>query len=100
MAEDAARPVRLDMGLDHREFFRLLPAVAEGSRYRVEGRTVRIAIGHGSVAIALGEERSRALGPTLKVPATSVEIAFEGLSAREAEAFVERFRRHYRRGGG
>lgn len=100
MARDAALVVRLEMGLDHREFFRLLPVAAEGRPFRIEGHTVRIEDGARAVTISLGTERTRALGPSLRMPATIVEFAFEGFGPDEAKAFVERFRLHYQRGGG
>jgi hypothetical protein len=92
---------RLEMGLGHEEFFRLLPSAVEGRRYTVEGARVIIEDGPGRrVIIRLKPESRRRLGPSLALPVTPVEIAFEGFGAADALVFLERFQRHYQKGGG
>ena len=92
---------RLEMGLDHEEFFRLLPSAVEGRRFTVEGTRVIVEEAPDRrVIIRLEPESLRRLGPTLVLPVTPVEIAFEGFRAADACAFLERFHRHYQRGGG
>lgn len=92
---------RLEMGLGHEEFFRLLPSAVEGRRYTVEGTRVIVEDAPDRrVIIRLEPESLRRLGPTLVLPVTALEIAFEGFGAADASAFLERFHRHYQRGGG
>lgn len=88
------------MGLDSREFFRLLPKATEGREYKVAGRQVTIEDHNGRVEITLSETTNRRVGPTLSMPVTFVELRFDGFSRSEARHFLKRFRRHYQRGGG
>ncbi len=100
MADDDGFSVQIDMGLDHREFFRLLPAAVEKCAWRVEDERVIIEDGGRRIDIELDESVTRSVGPTLKMPMTVVRLRFSGYRRSEAEAFLERFRRHYQRGGG
>ena len=87
------------MGITHAEFLRSLPPALKGAAFTAEGPHITIAWPPGVIHITLGTQGSRRLG-SLSLPATEVEIRFEGLSAEQAEAFLEGFRRAFQRGGG
>jgi hypothetical protein len=100
VADDDGFSVQIDMGLDHREFFRLRPAAVEERAWRVEDERIIIEDGDRRIDIELDESVMRPVGPTLKMPMTVVRLHFSGYRRSEAEAFLERFRQHYQRGGG
>ena len=89
-----------DMGLDHADFLRLLPRLAEGWQYQVESTNIRLSNAQGCrVLIHLGEEGIRKMG-LLRLPTTDVSLAFESCDEQQAEDFIKHFFRTYQRGGG
>ena len=92
--------VSIEMGLSHREFFRILPKAYAGVEYTVAERLVRFEDAEKSVEIRLSEEWPVQLGPSLVLPRTQVDFAFFGHSEAEREAFLWHFKMHYFRGGG
>jgi hypothetical protein len=87
----------LEMSLSREEFFRLLPA-AVGS-FVVDGETIRPPDGSRRWIIRLAPLADHRVG-SVTVPRHRVEIVVESGSEAEAEAFLERFRRGFLRGGG
>jgi hypothetical protein len=85
------------MSLLREEFFRLLPGAVKD--YEVEGDTVRWSEGGRVGTILLVGLKGRPLG-NLVIPRHAVEIALEGWSEAEGEAFMGRFHRAFLRGGG
>ena len=88
-----------EMGLDHRDFFRMLPRAMGEHPYEVDGRAVDARVGGGTLRISLGEERVRRIA-LLALPYTEVSFTFRGTSEAEREAFTRRFELAFRRGGG
>ena len=85
------------MSLLREEFFRLLPGAV--SAYEVDGDTVRWSEEGRGGTIRLVRMEGRPLG-NLVLPRHAVEIALEGYSEAEGEAFMARFHRAFLRGGG
>ena len=88
-----------EMGVDHRDFFRMLPRAMGEHPHEVDGRTVDASVGGGTLRIELGEERVRRIA-LLALPYTEVSFTFRGTSEAEREAFTRRFELAFRRGGG
>jgi hypothetical protein len=87
----------LEMSLDREEFFRFLPAAV--GPFEVNGDTTSWTDGNREWTIRLAAMPDRRLG-SVAVPRLRVEIALEKYSAADAEAFMDRFRRGFLRGGG
>lgn len=88
-----------EMGLDHRDFFRLLPRAMGAHRYTVDGHTVRAELGKGSVEIVIGEEQLRRIA-LLAIPYALVSFTFRGVTADAQQDFKKQFDLHFQRGGG
>ena len=91
--------VRLEMGLTHRDFFRLLPGATGHALVVREGNRLTVGTEAGQVAITLGPETARRLA-SLKVPVTEVTLEFTGFSPPARAAFLKRFDLAFRKGGG
>lgn len=87
----------VEMSLSREEFFRLLPAAA--GPFEVSGDTTRGEAGACRWRIGLTRLADRRVGSVI-VPRHLVDIVIEGCSEAEAQAFMERFRRGFLRGGG
>ena len=87
------------MGVDHRDFFRLLPRAMGEHAYAVDGTTVNVVVGRGTLRIDLGEEQVRRIA-LLALPFARVSFTFTGTSEAERDAFTRRFELAFRRGGG
>ena len=88
-----------EMGVDHRDFFRLLPRAMGDHPYEVEGDAVRAELGGGTLLIELGPERVRRIA-LLALPFTEVSFTFRDTDEAGREAFTRRFELAFRRGGG
>lgn len=88
-----------EMGIEHREFFRLLPRALESDDFEVAGDRIRMGDDKRRMEIVAtpGEPRRIAL---LTLPVTHVEIAFHGYTDAEVEDAMRRFDMHFQRGGG
>ncbi len=97
-------PVRFarDMGINRRDFFRILPTAIGDSTYRADGDDIVIGpiAGHGVLTITLGAESTRRLSALMVLPRMQVDFVFSGASQTDAEQFMQRFDFYYRRGGG
>ncbi len=89
------------MGLDHREFFRLLPAALAGYRHHTTPTSIAVELDDADsrLTIDLGPVGERRIA-LLRIPTTKVTFSFENCSAEATKAFLARFEGHYRRGGG
>ena len=91
-----------DMGLDRRDFFRILPTAIGNSDYKSHGNRVLIepVVDGGSLTITLGAEESRRLSALMVLPRMQVDFAFSGVAQDEVDQFMQTFDIYYRRGGG
>ena len=87
------------MSISHAEFFRTVRPLLEGEAHEVRADGVTIQRGGSRIEIRLGPEGARRLG-TFRLPRSLVEIGFYGGLQEEADEFLARFDRHFRRGGG
>lgn len=104
-AHATAQTLRVDkeMGITLKEFLRLLPA-ATGShpdQWEQEraGLVVPQADARRQVRIQYAPESVRRIA-SLHLPVLSVTLLLSGFSADEAALFLQRFDRHFQRGGG
>ena len=88
-----------EMGIEHREFFRLLPKALGSADFRVDGGHIRYGDGDKRMEITLSPEGERRIA-LLRMPVTLVEIAFHGYTDAEVEDAMRRFDMHFQRGGG
>ncbi len=88
-----------EMGLTHREFFRLLPAALEGRPFSASESVVGVEEGSSRITITLEPQGERRIA-LLRIPFTRVTFDFSGYIEDEINAFMKRFERHYQRGGG
>jgi hypothetical protein len=87
------------MGVSHREFWQSLPAAVAGRDYVVDGDRVTIGVGGGTVVLTLGPERTRRIA-ALSLPATVIELRFDGVGEDDRTQFLRRFDIGFQRGGG
>ena len=87
------------MGISHSDFFRIFPAVIDRRPYERTTNGIRHAGGGRRLTIELSPESHRRLG-MLTIPMTTLRLEFEGYADEEVENFMERFDRHFHRGGG
>jgi hypothetical protein len=87
----------LEMSLSREEFFRLLPSAV--GPFEADGETVRCPDGDRRWTIRLVPLAERRLGRVV-VQRHRVEIDVDARSDAEGEAFMDRFRRGFLRGGG
>ena len=95
----ASDRVSLEMGLTHRDFFRLLPRATRHAPVVREGNRLTVSAAVGQVTITLGPETARRLA-SLKAPVTEVTLEFIGFSPPARAAFLKRFDLAFRKGGG
>jgi len=88
-----------DMGMTHSDFFRTFPAVAGESSWQVERNIVTLQQPRGTVTIRLGPQGERRIAG-LSLPTTLLEFEFPHYPPADVEAFMSRFDRSFRRGGG
>lgn len=93
------RELELDMGLTHAEFFRTLPPAMAGLDYRIESARVEALQGDKRLLIHLEPESERRIA-LLRIPTTRVRFRFENHDPNEIDAFMNRFHKHFQRGGG
>ncbi|MEM7293410.1 MAG: hypothetical protein AAF420_08465 [Pseudomonadota bacterium] len=91
-----------DMGINRRDFFRILPTAIGESQHRIEGSEVHInpVGGSGSLKITLGEESERRLSTLMVLPRMQVDFEFHDTDSGAVQAFMDVFDFYYRRGGG
>lgn len=88
-----------EMGLDHRDFFRLLPRAMGSQDYRVDRNEVHVQVGEGSLLISIGPEQVRRIA-LLALPYCEVSFTFRDVTEAEQHGFKAHFDLHYQRGGG
>ncbi|MDH5748601.1 MAG: hypothetical protein OEY85_04745 [Rhodospirillales bacterium] len=88
-----------EMGIDHADFFRLLPHALDRLEYIFEDSRAVISDGAKRLEITLSETGERRIA-LMSVPVTHVRFAYFGYSREEAEEFQAHIDRRYQRGGG
>ncbi len=88
-----------ELGLTHAEFHRSLPPAIAHHPHSVDGHRVLIDYGDRSVIIELGPQQHRRIA-SLQLPYVEVTFVFVEFTTPDREAFIERFERYFRRGGG
>jgi hypothetical protein len=87
----------LEMSLSREEFFRLLPSAV--GPVETSGDTIQGNAGACRWRITLVRLADHRAGSVV-VPRHRIDVLIEGCSETDAEAFMERFRRGFLRGGG
>lgn len=88
-----------EMGINHADFFRILPKALGTPDYARSGNRVVLENGEKRLEITLGPEGKRTIA-LLSLPITMVTMRFENYGADELTSAMERFDLYYRRGGG
>jgi hypothetical protein len=100
---DAIIRIEKEMGISLHDFLRLLPAATDSTPEQWEreptGMTIRQQDAGSWVRIQHAPERIRRIA-SLSLPVLSVTLVLAGFSADDARRFLQRFDRHYQRGGG
>jgi hypothetical protein len=89
-----------ELGVSHREFFRLLPRALADAPYALEAGRVVTGQGPRRLEILLAPEAERRLSASVRFPVTRIELVFRGYAAAERAAFLLRFERAFQKGGG
>ena len=88
-----------EMGISHRDFYRIFPAVIRGRPFERTSDGVLFEEPGRRLRVLLSAESQRRLG-MLRIPITIVQLQFEGFPQADVDAFMLRFERHFQRGGG
>ncbi len=91
--------IRKEMGIGHKDFFRILPRALGSNDYSVDGSRIRFGDETRHLQIELSPEGSRTIA-LLTLPVTHVTLVFHGYSEADSKAALHRFDLYYRRGGG
>jgi hypothetical protein len=90
-----------EIGVGHKEFFRVLPKAMWSPDYRVDCVRVDLNETPGKrFRIDIGPEKRRRLSVSLSMPSTRVVYTFRGYSREETERLMAHINRHFMRGGG
>jgi hypothetical protein len=104
IADGSASPaadvvISKDMGITHADFFRIIPLVLKGERYRLHSAGVDIERDGVRIQVRLEAEGARRLG-SFALPRTVVTLHFFGCNEAAVKAFMVNFDTRFRRGGG
>lgn len=91
--------VRKEMGLTHREFLRTFATFASEQTWQVADNVVTLDDTCGPVIIQLAPEGQRTIA-LVSLPVTTLRFEFPQHDAAAVDAFMQRFDRCFRRGGG
>lgn len=91
--------VRKEMGLTHREFFRTFATLVGDQTWQVADDVVTLDDTCGPVTIHLAPEGQRTIA-LVSLPVTTLRFEFAKHDAVAVDAFMQRFDRCFRRGGG
>lgn len=86
-----------EMGISHRDFFRILSRVVGEENYRTDGRWIVVEDGERRIEITLSEETERRIA-LIALPVTRVTFTFSGYD-NPSQAMLQ-LDRHFQRGGG
>lgn len=88
-----------DMAYSAAAFRDYLKGATGADHYEDAGHTLKSTCGATSWTISLGPERYEGIAE-LKMTRIHMKLRLDGYTRPQAEAFLERFLRHYLRGGG
>lgn len=91
--------VTKEMGLTHRDFYRSFAAVAGDAAWQADDDVVTLHHAAGLINIYLSPERRRTIA-RVSLPVTTLRFEFLQHDQAEVDAFMRRFDRCFRRGGG
>ena len=94
------KTVRKEMGITHKDFFGLLPALLDDTPYQQNQDTIKFQLNHKDIEIVLGPEGVRKLGQSVKLPTTPVTLHFFDFTEEEVGAFIKHFNLKFMKGGG
>lgn len=100
MAESHLFTVKKEMGITHKEFFRIFSQVMAGRDYQISGQQIICNEASKRLDVSISDEQVRRIGPLLRLPVTHVELNFFGYSDADRVAYLEWFDMNYFRGGG
>jgi len=87
------------MGVNHADFFRILPRAMGDTEYRLDGLRVHGRLNSGTVTITVGSEQVRRIA-LLAIPFCEVTFDYNDVATDTIEAFEDNFQLYFRRGGG
>ena len=88
-----------EMGINHADFFRILPKALGTDDYAQTGTGAVLEGGGKRLEISLGPVGKRTIA-LLALPVTMVTMRFTGYGEAELDEAMERFDLYFRRGGG
>ena len=88
-----------EMGINHRDFFRILPTALGTTDYERMGTRIRMENGEKCLEISLGPEGKRTIA-LMTLPVTMVNLRFTNYGETELTRAMARFDLYFRRGGG
>lgn len=91
--------VEKEMGMDQREFFRVMKRALADRDHRIEGNRVRIGNGPKRLEIDVSDEPQRRVGGVV-LPVIRVRFAFSGYGDGERAETMAWFDRRFQRAGG
>ena len=94
------KTVRKEMGITHKDFFGLLPALLDDTPYQQNQDIIKFQLNHKDIEIVLGPEGVRKLGQSISLPTTPVTLHFFDFTEEEVSAFIKHFNLKFMKGGG
>jgi hypothetical protein len=91
--------IKKEMGISHRDFFRILARALGSDKFDKQGTTVVLTQNSRRLTIKISEESHRRIA-SIVVPMTEVILTFSGYDAKDFQATLDRFDRYFRKGGG
>ncbi len=89
-----------EMWITREEFFRCLPAAVAHDPFDMTLTGARSTSPEAQWRFELTELPEHVITPLMRCPRLRVELTLQGYPADRAEAFVQRYLRHFQRGGG
>ena len=96
---DSATVFDKEMGINHRDFFRILPKALGTEDYSSSAHGAVLETGGKRLEITLGPEGTRSIA-LMTLPVTMVNLKFTNYGEAELADAMARFDLYFRRGGG
>ena len=88
-----------DMACTEAEWRRWLPEAVGSAPWQLDGNSARVTLGSGRLHLTWRSLPPRAIG-LVRLPRLGVKFAFDGMTADQRFAFMQRFDLYTQRGGG